>query len=75
MPIGMPSFTFANIIGNVLFSGIGYVVFMYGKKMDRPSLMIKGGVLMAYSYIVSDTFWMYVIGTVLSIWVWFTRFD
>ena len=75
MPIGMPSFSLVNIVGNVLFSGIGYVVFMYGKRMNSPRLMVQGGVLMGYSYIVSDTVWMYAVGTVLSAWVWFTRLD
>ena len=30
---------------------------------------------MGYSYIVSDTLWMYAVGTVLTVWVWFTRND
>ena len=37
--------------------------------------MIQGGILMAYSYIVSDTVWMYIIGTALTAWVWVTRHD
>jgi hypothetical protein len=73
MPIGLPSFTLANIVGNVLFSGIGYVAFSYGKKMDNMSMMIKGGVLMGYSYVVPGTLWMYLIGTALTAWVWTTR--
>jgi hypothetical protein len=73
MPIGLPSFSIANIAGNVLFSGIGYVAFMYGKRTDNAGIMVKGGVLMGYSYIVSDTLWMYLIGTGLTAWVWLTR--
>ena len=75
MPFGMPRFSFANIIGNLLFSSIGYVAFTYGKRMDRSKVMIQGGILMAYSYIVSDTVWMYLIGTALTAWVWVTRHD
>lgn len=63
----------ANIVGNILFSGIGYVAFMYGKRMEKPSVMIQGGILTAYSYFVSDTLWMYLIGTGLTAWIWFTR--
>ena len=69
----MPSFSAANILGNILFSGIGYVAFSYGKKMDNLRVMIQGGVLMGYSYLVSDTLWMYLIGTGLTAWVWMTR--
>ncbi len=75
MPFGMPSFSYANIIGNLLFSAIGYVAYSYGKKMDNTRIMIQGGVLLSYSYVVSDTVWMYVIGTGLTAWVWFTRND
>ena len=73
MPIGLPSFSIANIAGNVLFSGIGYVAFMYGKRTDNARIMIQGGVLMGYSYIVSDTMWMYLIGAGLTAWVWLAR--
>lgn len=75
MPLGMPSFSAANIIGNLLFSSIGYVAYSYGRKMDKTRVMIQGVVLMGYSYIVPDTFWMYAIGTVLTAWVWITRND
>ena len=69
----MGHFTAANIIGNVLFSGIGYVAFMYGKRMDKPRVMIQGGVLMGYSYVVSETLWMYAIGFGLTAWIFMTR--
>lgn len=71
----MGNFTAANIIGNILFSGIGYVAFMYGKKMGNLRVMIQGGVLMGYSYVVPDTLWMYLIGTGLTAWVYLTRND
>lgn len=75
MPLGLPSFSAANIIGNLLFSGIGYIAYSYGKKMDKTRVMITGVVLMAYSYVVSDTLWMYAIGSVLTVYVWVTRND
>jgi hypothetical protein len=75
MPFGLPSFSLANIAGSVLFSGIGYIAFSYGKKMDNMRMMIQGGVLMGYSYMVPSTLWMYLIGTALTGWVWMTRFE
>ena len=69
----MAHFTAANIIGNVLFSGIGYVAFTYGKRMGKFRIMVQGGILMGYSYVVPDTLWMYLIGTGLTAWVYLTR--
>lgn len=75
MPFGLFQFSFANIIGNLLFSGIGYIAYSYGKKMDKTRVMLTGVVLMGYSYVVSDTLWMYAIGSVLTAYVWITRND
>lgn len=75
MPFGMPHFSAANIVGNLLFSSIGYVAYSYGRRMNNFRVAAQGGVLMAYSYIVSDTFWMYVIGAALTGWIWATRND
>lgn len=75
MPLGLLNFSAANIIGNLLFSGIGYIAYSYGKKMDKTRVMVTGVVLMAYSYVVSDTLWMYAIGSVLTVYVWVTRND
>jgi hypothetical protein len=37
--------------------------------------MIQGAVLMGYSYVVSRTLWMYLIGSGLTAWVYWTRND
>ena len=73
----MPDFNFspANLIGNLLFSSIGFVAFAYAKKMGKFLMMAQGAVLMVFPYFVSDTFWMYVVGAGLTAWVWFTRND
>ncbi|MDP3544406.1 MAG: hypothetical protein Q8T11_18230 [Elusimicrobiota bacterium] len=75
MPFGLPTFSAANIIGNLLFSGLGYVAYSYGRKMDKTKVTIQGGVLMAFSYFISDTVWMYAVGTALTVWVWASRHD
>ena len=56
----------ARFIGGFLFSGIGFVAFMYGKKAASLRLMLLGAVLMAYPYLVSDTLATYVIGIILT---------
>ncbi len=52
MPFGFPRISAANIFGNLLFSGIGFVAFSYGRKMGNARMMIQGGILMGYSYFV-----------------------
>lgn len=71
----MGNFTAANIIGNLIFSSIGYVAFSYGKKMENSRVVVQGAILMGYSYFVSNTLWMYLIGTGLTGWIYFTRHD
>jgi hypothetical protein len=60
------------LIGNVLFSGVGFVAFMYGKKQGQFKRMALGGVLMVYPYFVSNTAAMFAIGTALTAAVWYT---
>ena len=61
----------ANILGNILFSGIGFVAFKYGKDQGNGRTMFLGGILMGYSYIISSTLWMYVIGSGLTAALYF----
>ena len=56
----------ANIIGSVIFGGIGFVAFIYGKKMSGLKPMVIGLSLMIFPYFVSNTVWMYTIGALLT---------
>lgn len=40
MPFGALQFSFAAILGNLLFSAIGYVAYSYGRKMDKTRVMV-----------------------------------
>ncbi|HAM35666.1 MAG TPA: amino acid transport protein [Elusimicrobia bacterium] len=62
-----------NIIGGLVFSGVGLVAFVYGKRMARFQLMLVGGLLMVYPYFISDTAWMYLVGTALTAVLFFLR--
>jgi len=62
-----------NLIGNIIFSGVGFVAFMYGKKQGRFQPMVIGGVLMVYPYFVSSTALMYVIGAALTVALFYLR--
>ena len=39
---------------SLLTSGIGFVLFVYGKKQERPPQLVAGLVLMIYPYFVSS---------------------
>ncbi len=56
----------ANIFGGLLFSGIGFVAFTYGKKNQSVRHMALGGALMVYCYF-TPTILTYAIGVILTI--------
>lgn len=66
-------FTPANLIGNFIFSGIGFVAFVYGKKLTRWKAMALGLALMLYPYFVPDTMWLYGVGVALTALLYLTR--
>ncbi len=53
-------------IGNIVFSGIGFVAFVYGRKQVQWKLVAIGIALMTYAYFVSDVVIIYVIGFILT---------
>ena len=59
-------FSAGNLIGNLLFSCIGFVAFIYGKKQSLWKTMLLGVALMIYPYFVSNTLAMYIVGAALT---------
>ena len=66
---GMP--TVANILGSLLFGSIGFGAFIYGKKQAEWKPMVVGIALMAFPYFISQTIALYIVGTLLSITLFF----
>jgi len=66
-------FTWAKIVAWLLFGGIGFVAFMYGKSNRFFKPLIIGLVLMVYPYFISHTFWLYAIGIGLCVALYFWR--
>lgn len=62
----LPSFSAAVIVANLLFGSIGFVAFVYGKRMHIWKPMFLGLVLMAYTYFVENTFLLFGIGALLT---------
>ena len=52
----------AYLIGMVIFSIVGFVVYRYGKKMSLAPTKWIGVALMLYPYAVSATWLLYVVG-------------
>jgi hypothetical protein len=42
---------------SLITSGVGFVLFVYGRKQERPPQLVAGIVLMVYPYFVSDLMW------------------
>lgn len=59
-------FSLPNLIGGILFSGIGLAAFVYGKrqKLWGPSLI--GLALMLFPYFVGNTWVLYALGILLT---------
>ena len=61
------------LLGGLLFSGIGFVAFTYGRKMGQWKPAMIGVFLMCYPYFVSSTFWLYAIGAALTAALFYFR--
>lgn len=73
---GMPDFSqigAANLIGNLLFSSIGFVAFIYGKKQSLWKVMFTGLGLMVFPYFIAETVAMYATGIVGTALLFFLR--
>ena len=54
------------LVAGLLFGGIGFVAFMYGKGQASLKLMLIGAALMGYPYFVSNTLVLYGVGAALT---------
>jgi hypothetical protein len=61
------NFSMGNLIGGFLFGAIGFVAFVYGKRMEAWVTMWLGLALMIYPYFVPNTILTYVIGSALTV--------
>ena len=67
------NFSAANLIGGLVFGSIGFVAFVYGKRMNLWKPMFLGLGLMIYPYFVSDDKIMLAIGILGSAALFFVR--
>jgi len=64
---------YAQLWLGILFSGIGFVAFQYGRKMELFVPMLLGITLMVYPWFVTSTLWLVVVGTGLTGALWVLR--
>lgn len=55
----------AALVAMLLFSGIGFVAFSYGRKMERWPLAIGGVVLMVYPYFINRAWLLWALGVAI----------
>jgi hypothetical protein len=61
----MPSTAY--IVGSILFSIVGFIIYRYGKKTAQPTPKWLGVALMFYPYLISDTLMLYIVGAGLCV--------
>ena len=66
-------FSVWGLVGGFIFSSIGFVAFMYGKKNSYFKPLIIGIALMAYTFFIRSTVALYLIGICLTAALYFWR--
>ena len=69
----MLNFSTANLIGGCVFGSIGFVAFIYGKRMNLWKPMLLGLALMVYPYFISDDVALIAIGAIGTAGLFFLR--
>jgi hypothetical protein len=69
----VPEFDPTTLWLNLIFSGIGFVAFRYGRKMELLPPTLIGVVLMAYPWFVSSPLGLLLIGLGLTAALWLLR--
>ena len=60
----------SSLIAGFVVSGVGFVLFSYGRKLSRIPQMCGGLILMVFPYFVPSVPWMLAIAGLLSTLIW-----
>lgn len=63
-------FDLESIVAGFFVSGVGYVLFSYGRKLSRVPQMLGGLLLMVFPYFVPSVIWMLLIAALLCALIW-----
>ncbi len=58
------------LVVSLLVSSIGFVMFVYGKKQQRPVQLGSGLLLLIFPFFVHNALWLSLIGAVVCAVVW-----
>jgi hypothetical protein len=58
------------LVSSFIISSLGFVLFMFGKKMGRAPQMLVGVALLLYPYFVSSLLWMWGIAVAAMFALW-----
>jgi hypothetical protein len=61
-----------DLVAGLLFGGVGFVAFIYGKKMMNVRAMALGGALMGYPYFTPSGAPQWVVGAALTAALYFS---
>lgn len=61
------------IFGAILFGLVGFAAFRSGRKQGRRRALWIGVALMLYPYLISQTWAIYAVGTLLCVALWVER--
>ncbi len=71
--IGMFDFSAANLLGGFVFGSIGFVAFVYGKRMQLWKMVFAGLALMVFPYFVENMAILYGLGAAGTLGLFFLR--
>ena len=63
----------SNLIGQLIFGGIGFVAFVYGKKTENIKILLVGVALSVYPWFVKGDLLLYTVGIALTVSLYFLR--
>lgn len=58
------------ILSAIFFGGIGSAALWYGHRQARPRAMVIGGAMVASSYFLKNTLWIWLVGSALTFALW-----
>jgi hypothetical protein len=59
-----------SLVAGFVVSGVGYVLFSYGRKLSRTPQLLGGVILMVFPYFVPSVPWMLLIASLLATLIW-----
>lgn len=55
------------IVVGLVFSGVGFVYFSFGRRQANLHLIVNGLVLMVYPYFVTSVLWSVIVGVAIGV--------